>query len=52
MQMFTKETLEFVAIPVEEYARLLEDSHVLTCLREAGVDNWEGYHAAFDGEEE
>ena len=36
-------TKETITISKEEYARLLEDSHFLQCLEDAGVDNWDGY---------
>lgn len=36
----------FVSIPLEEWASLQEDSRVLSALRAAGVDNWEGYDVA------
>ena len=39
----------------EEYTQLTADSDFLAALDAAGVDNWEGYSAAFrilEGEEE
>lgn len=35
-----------VTISVEEYDRLMDDSIFLNCLRNAGVDNWDGYDFA------
>jgi hypothetical protein len=42
---------EMVTITAEEYASLKEDSDMLLCLQDAGVDNWIWYdeaRAAFD----
>ena len=36
----------------EDYEEILEELKFLDRLREAGVDNWEGYHYAFDNEDE
>lgn len=36
----------FVSVALEEWAALQEDSRVLSALRAAGVDNWEGYDVA------
>jgi hypothetical protein len=36
----------FVSVALEEWAALQEDSRVLSALRAAGVDNWEGYDHA------
>jgi hypothetical protein len=35
--------METVTISKDEYESLMEDSRTLNALREAGVDNWEGY---------
>lgn len=35
-----------VTITEAEYNQLLKDSGWLSCLEEAGVDNWEGYDEA------
>ena len=35
-----------VSIPLEKYRELLEQAHILRCLEQAGVDNWEGYSYA------
>ena len=35
-------------IEEKELAQLIEDSYRLSCLEEAGVDNWEGYDEAFN----
>lgn len=35
-----------VTIPLAEYAQLLRDQNLLSCLRGAGVDNWEGWDDA------
>ncbi len=40
-----------VTISKEEYDQLIEDSRFLENLRDAGVDNWEGYHYGFGGGE-
>ncbi len=37
---------ETVTISKKEYESLLEDSKKLTALKNAGVDNWEGYDYA------
>lgn len=37
---------EMVTITKAEYVQLLEDSHWLSCLEAAGVDNWEGFDYA------
>lgn len=37
-----------VTITQKEYNSLVEDSEFLQALREAGVDNWEGYSMAFE----
>lgn len=35
-----------ITIPLAEYTSLVGDSEWLTCLQEAGVDNWAGYDYA------
>lgn len=35
-----------------EFKELVEDSEFLQNLRDAGVDNWEGYHYGWSGYEE
>ena len=37
-----------ITISTKEYEDLLEDSKFLDALRQAGVDNWEGYSFAQD----
>ena len=37
---------DVVTISMKEYDSLLDDAFLLQCLRNAGVDNWEGYHYA------
>lgn len=37
-----------ITISREEYEELQEDSLFLTCLQNAGVDNWEGYEYAVE----
>ena len=37
---------EKVTITKEEYDRLQEDSRLLECLRDGGVDNWVGWDDA------
>ena len=36
-----------ITISVQEYGKMLDDILFLNCLREAGVDNWEGYSYAY-----
>jgi hypothetical protein len=43
-----------ITITEKEYNNLLEDSRLLQCLRNAGVDNWDWYSEAlkeFDEDE-
>jgi hypothetical protein len=41
--------IEMVTIPTKEYESLLDDSLLLQCLENAGVDNWsEGYGYAME----
>lgn len=37
-----------IVIPISEYNALIEDSLFLQCLRNHGVDNWDGYDYAVD----
>lgn len=52
--MFTSTTIkqvdsvEMVSISMSEYTRLCDDSLMLNCLRNAGVDNWDGFDHACD----
>lgn len=39
-------------ISARRLAYLEERDRILSALEEAGVDNWEGYSAAFDDEED
>ena len=41
-----------VTITEEKYNQLLDDSLFLNALRNAGVDNWEGYEIAQEALEE
>jgi len=41
-------TNETITIPIEEYNFLKKSVLWLTCLENAGVDNWEGYDHAID----
>lgn len=41
-----------VSALVREVADLEEDSRFLAALHAAGVDNWEGYSAGFDDEDD
>lgn len=41
-------TNETVTISKKVYQELIEDSVFLSCLRSAGVDNWEGYDLAIE----
>ena len=36
-----------VSIDIKEYRGLVEDSLMLCCLENAGVDNWDGYSYAY-----
>ena len=36
----------------KEYNQLVEDSNFLQNLRDAGVDNWDGYHYGWTGAKE
>lgn len=37
-----------VSVPIEEYLQLQDDARLLNCLRNAGVDNWEGWDFALE----
>lgn len=39
---------EMVTISREEYTNLRDDSRLLRCLENAGVDNWEWYGDALE----
>ena len=39
---------ENITISKKEYEKLLKDSEFLEALRQAGVDNWDGYSYAFE----
>jgi len=39
---------EFIILKPEEYEQLQKDSDLLNCLRNAGVDNWDGWDYAVD----
>lgn len=41
-------TPEYVSILKSEYEQLLEDSELLNALRNAGVDNWDGWDIAIE----
>ena len=41
-----------VTISEKEYQELLDDSLLLNCLRQAGVDNWDGWDGAVEMYEE
>lgn len=38
--------METITISVAEYDKMVEASDLLSALRDAGVDNWEGYYEA------
>lgn len=42
---------EMITISSEEYEELLDDALFLSCLRIAGVDNWQGFELAIDAYE-
>ena len=39
---------KMITISQEEYDQLLEDSNLLDCLRNCGVDNWGGWDDAME----
>ena len=39
---------ETITISLKEYNSLIEDSNWLSCLEQAGVDNWQGIDYAYD----
>ena len=39
---------ERISIKVHDYNDLLEDQKILNALRNAGVDNWEGFEIAME----
>ena len=41
-----------VEISQEEYDQLIDDSLLLNCLRNAGVDNWDGWDFAIEAYQE
>lgn len=43
-----EEQKKTITITKEEYEELLDDSQLLDALREAGVDNWDGYDEAME----
>lgn len=43
---------EMVTITKAKYDQLLEDSEFLAALEAAGVDNWEGYEFACQGDKD
>jgi len=43
---------EMVTITKEEYDELLNEVSFLNCLRNAGVDNWDGYEYAQEAYQE
>jgi hypothetical protein len=44
--MATDGTVEIVTLTKQEYDNLMDEINFLNCLRQAGVDNWEGYSDA------
>ena len=42
------ESEDFKVINSEEYEEMYDDGLFLTCLRNSGVDNWEGYSEAVE----
>ena len=42
------QTAETICVTKSQYESLLEDSKFLEALRQAGVDNWDGYSYAFE----
>ena len=47
-----KVVTETVVVSLAEYNKLARDSEFLSCLRNAGVDNWEGYEYAQEAMDE
>lgn len=43
---------ETVIVPKDEYRQLVFNSHLVDCLEELGVDNWQGYGDAYKNAEE
>lgn len=43
---------EMISITKKEYDQLVKDSEWLSCLEQAGVDNWEGIEMAYEIETE
>lgn len=43
---------EMVTITKKEYIKFLNESEFLRCLKNEGVDNWEGYEDASDNYKE
>ena len=39
--------VEVVAVPVDDFKEIQRELEFLSCLRSAGVDNWEGYSDAY-----
>ena len=44
----TKNMSETITISKKEYDQLIKDSEFLEALRQAGVDNWDGYGYTFE----
>lgn len=43
---------DMIVISKKEYQELVADSEFLQNLRDAGVDNWDGYHHGWSGWED
>jgi len=39
---------EIISITREEFEKLVRDSMLLNCLKNAGVDDWDGYDYAIE----
>ena len=39
---------EIISITREEFEKLVRDSMLLNCLKNAGVDDWDGYDFAIE----
>ena len=43
---------ETVIVPKDEYRQLVFNAHLVDCLEELGVDNWQGYGDAYKNAEQ
>lgn len=50
MPEFESPVGSLIVVDAKEYEQLKEDSEFLQNLRNAGVDNWDGYHYGWGGD--